>query len=871
MTIFLIGIVITSLIRIKPQRNKVNYLSRDVILCVSGIFALIFFCFNFVNSLPQDNFSSIDSPLVWLFEYTGPLLLSPIFFFGGFSFFEWHKNNDNVKNQHHRFNILLKLYLAFFVSWLLYVSVSLYFRFDYSVKTYLLSIFGIESVGNLNLIFLVLFLLLLVSVLSLKFCGKDKKVSAIIHIFAIPTLALIFNRIGILDAWLSCALFSYLFGVLFSLIKNKFDLILSKKRYVALIICFASLLTLFLVLFLNKYISLWAVKVFFSLLSSFCLCLFIVVFLFFFQVKNKILHFFGSYSFWVCMFCNLPIFISSKYKNFSNNIYVFFVISFISVIILSFLIGKAFSYSWNIIFEKKGNVGESTNIRVGIVISYIALAVSIVGSFVVTPILLENLGDSQYGLRSFATSITSWLTIVSSALTASYLRFVNQETKVGGVGEGKVNSVYLKVLSLISAIIIVLTIVGVGLCFIFNFHLSNYSDSENKIILTIILISGFNLAINIFVSIFSHYLTYRKEFIFIRGLALIVSLLTYALELVFVFLTKSVISLAIVAAALSLLSGLVSSFYALKIKKMNISKTSREENNRLIKAIVIFSSFILLNAIVDQINKEVDITILGIMRDATLVTDYTISRYFVSYMTALSVAISGTYAPKVHEYIKNNDKIGLNKLFLRVSKIQLIIMILIVGGFASCGKSFMLIWLGQDKLYYYYYMLVFLLLNIIPLSCNLCIEVQRALNKHKFRAILYIALALINVGISVLLIFLLPYNMAVWGAIAGTVFSVTIGNIIILNIYNQKVIGLNMLKYFLFVLKYLVVGAISFSGPYFLNTYLFGVINPGLNFVICGLLFTLTYFLILAVVDRRDFLPFAKKIISKIKNKSNEQ
>ena len=68
---------------------------------------------------------------------------------------------------------------------------------------------------------------------------------------------------------------------------------------------------------------------------------------------------------------------------------------------------------------------------------------------------------------------------------------------------------------------------------------------------------------------------------------------------------------------------------------------------------------------------------------------------------------------------------------------------------------------------------------------------QRALNKHQFRSIIYLVIAISNVGISIPL-------AGKWGAIGaamGTALSLLIGNGLIMNIFYHKVLHINM-KYF---------------------------------------------------------------------------
>ena len=68
---------------------------------------------------------------------------------------------------------------------------------------------------------------------------------------------------------------------------------------------------------------------------------------------------------------------------------------------------------------------------------------------------------------------------------------------------------------------------------------------------------------------------------------------------------------------------------------------------------------------------------------------------------------------------------------------------------------------------------------------------QRALNKHQFRSIIYLMISIVNVGISI------PLAVR-WGAVGaamGTAFSLLIGNGLIMNVFYHKVLHINM-KYF---------------------------------------------------------------------------
>ena len=80
---------------------------------------------------------------------------------------------------------------------------------------------------------------------------------------------------------------------------------------------------------------------------------------------------------------------------------------------------------------------------------------------------------------------------------------------------------------------------------------------------------------------------------------------------------------------------------------------------------------------------------------------------------------------------------------------------------------------------------------MIPLIQNTGIEIQRAVNKHQFRSIIYLAMAVVNTLISIPLASM--YGPV--GAALGTAISLLFANGLVMNIYYQRAMGLDMLSF----------------------------------------------------------------------------
>ena len=118
------------------------------------------------------------------------------------------------------------------------------------------------------------------------------------------------------------------------------------------------------------------------------------------------------------------------------------------------------------------------------------------------------------------------------------------------------------------------------------------------------------------------------------------------------------------------------------------------------------------------------------------------------------------------------------------------------------------------------------------------IEIQRAQNKHKFRSIAYLFMAIINLVLSIYLINL----YGVIGAVVGTAISLVLANGIVMNIYYHKKCNINVFKFWKEILKILtaMIVPIAFGIVISLFIDLYSITNLILFIVIYTILYSIS-------------------------------
>ena len=507
---------------------------------------------------------------------------------------------------------------------------------------------------------------------------------------------------------------------------------------------------------------------------------------------------------------------------------------------------------------------DSLNIRLGVILSYVGMFVSIIGSLIVSNRILNYIGDYNYGLYSFVNSITMWLTVVSSALTASYLRFSTMELKSSG-NVKKTNTIYLKMLGMIGFLVIFFGILIILTLFFSNINLGKYNWEDSKLMYFLFLISIFNIGISMPCNIFSLYINFKKEFIFGKIIAIVISILTFFGNFLIAFLFRSVILLSLFSIVITLINLCFNFVFSRKKLGISFGKAALRENKTLLNSIVVFSGILLLNSIVDQVNTNVDKTLLGIFSIPENVTIYQMGQQLAGYLTTMSVSVSGVFAPTIHELVLESKNDKIDSLFLKVSKIQIVILCCVVFGFLCAGKNFVIWWIGEKRVNSFYVCFALMLISLCPLTMNSSIEIQRARNKHLFRAITYIVLAILNILLSIIMLNILDDAYSIYACLLGTIVTTFLSHWILMNIYNKNKMGLSVGKYLINLFLYMFVGFISFVLCRVISShFIHAVESYFFKFVIESMVFAIIYFIFIVLFNHRIILASIKdKILKK--------
>lgn len=452
-------------------------------------------------------------------------------------------------------------------------------------------------------------------------------------------------------------------------------------------------------------------------------------------------------------------------------------------------------------------IKKRNELRSGVYLSYLNLAISSVIPFVYTPVMLRILGQAEYGLYSLSNSVVGYLSLLSFGFGGTVVRYLAKYRAEEKSDE--VEKTYGFFLILYGILAVVVMIGGVLLSRnvegIFDKGLLPNEISKMKIL---VLIMAFNMAMSFPISVFSSVAIAHERYFFRKIMDIVSTVAAPLANLIALYLGYASVGIALAGTVVQLLMAPVSMMYCTRVLKVKpkfvrISKT-------LVREMLGFSVFVFIGSLVDMLFWATDKVILGMLASSTAVAIYNVGGTFNNMVMSVSTSISSVFTPRITGMVVTNQaKDDLSALMIRIGRIQFYIVALVVSGFTVFGKTFINLWAGVEYKDAYWITIMTLFPMCIPLIQNIAKSIVIAQNKHQFRSIVYLIIAIINVISTYIVV---PYT-GIIGAAFCSCISYLVGQGLIMNIYYYKITGLDIPLFWKNILKLSIIpGAIMMLG-----------------------------------------------------------
>lgn len=444
------------------------------------------------------------------------------------------------------------------------------------------------------------------------------------------------------------------------------------------------------------------------------------------------------------------------------------------------------------VFGRKGVKDLQINqIKAGAILSYLSMGLSTVISLVYTPIMIQRLGDSEFGVYQTVLPIISYLNMLTFGLGSAYIRYYSRsKADDDRKAMAKLNGMFLVTYLVLGALVLAI-----------GFLLANHGDiifgkklTAEEIALgeKLLRIMTVNAALTFPISVFESHVTIHEQYVFQKVVALGRQVLNPLIMIPLLILGYRSVTLTVMSLAFTVLSGILNVSFCLIKLKMRFS--FRRYDFGLMREMVGFTAFVFIGIVVDNVNWSIDRLLLAWIHGTTAVTIYTVAGQLNVYYQSFATAISNLLIPRVNRIVAEGRPIReLDRLFIRVGRLQFILLGCIFWGFVAVGRSFVVLWGGDDKFAIDY--AVTLVLFGATLWANIQMlgyDILRAKNMHKFSSLVSLAIAVGNIVVSIPLCM----KWGVLGAAIGTALATGVG-MLVLNRYYRRHVGLDISRFWL--------------------------------------------------------------------------
>ena len=464
----------------------------------------------------------------------------------------------------------------------------------------------------------------------------------------------------------------------------------------------------------------------------------------------------------------------------------------------------------------------------GVLIGYINIVLSMCANIFLTPLLISSLSDECYSIYKVMQAFAGPLIMLNLGIATIVTRCIAKyRSKEGGDIREKENT--LALCMLISTVMAVVVLIA-GLimrALIPKIYGQNYSPELISLAQEMFLTLIITTALNILMDTLKGCVLGNERFLFSSAMQSFQYVVRFGAIWIVVQLGYGALAVTRVDLIVTILIALAYLVYVKLVlhEKVHLYCFDKKE----LAAIASFSLAILLQAIINQVNNNVDTIILGAyVAEKEMITMYASALSIYSIYNSIVSVFSGVYLPKTTKMIeKNSTGEELTDFVIVPGRIQAIIVMAVLCGFTLFGKNFITVWIGEQYINASYITLMLLIPVSVPLVQNICLCILDAQLKRLFRSVTLFIMAVLNVLFTLIFVRFWSY----WGAAIGTVLSLTIGHIIIMNIYYQKVIHLNVFRMFREMFRGTAPAALLSSAvcvPFALlmpNTWLFFIVK----------------------------------------------
>ena len=430
--------------------------------------------------------------------------------------------------------------------------------------------------------------------------------------------------------------------------------------------------------------------------------------------------------------------------------------------------------------------------KTGVILSYVMMAFEVLSTLLITPFLIRTLGQAEYGVYKLSASITAYLLLLDLGIGNAVIRYV---AKYRANNETEKQQNFFGIAIVFYTVIALLAVAG-GMVLLWLFPTmfsKGLSPEEIKLGQKLLLITIANTAFTMGTTVYGNIIIAYEKFGVSKGfsiLQIILRMLLTVLVLKADMGSFGVVTVNFLMTILCRLAYIAYVFFGLKLRPK-----FKGANLGIAKEVWVYSIWILLQMVATQINSSMDQILLGslVVASTTMIAIYSVGTQIVQYFNSIGSSFTGVLMPGVVKMVEQGaSSDSICQEMVRIGRIILIVLGIIWGGFLALGRQFIELWAGSENASAYIVAMLLLSVHLFILVESIGVQILWAKNEQIEMSLLKLGIVCTNIILSV---FLIKWNPLI-GATIGTVISLLLGDVLVMNVLFRRKLKISLRTYY---------------------------------------------------------------------------
>ncbi|MBV7377953.1 lipopolysaccharide biosynthesis protein [Maritimibacter dapengensis] len=422
----------------------------------------------------------------------------------------------------------------------------------------------------------------------------------------------------------------------------------------------------------------------------------------------------------------------------------------------------------------------------GTLLAYALIVVRIVVTLFYTPILVGELGQAAYGLFALVGALAAYLYVLDFGINDSVLRFFvahGDRRDVRDAFLARMLVLYLGIAGLVALAL------GGMVALIGPVFARSIAPDQIETLRIMMVLTGIGAVALVAGNPVAALLSASERFVFLRGLEMAGVIGAALLNTWFLFQGFGAVAVVAVLTSTMLLQVLARVVYAVVV--LGVRPGSPRPDRAELGRVARYAAPIFVSMLAEVVFWRLDAAIIAALIGAAPVAIYAIGVTFKTYFMSFATAMSRAITPEIVRRVDAGAGAAeITDLMVRISRLQALVLFLILGALIVFGLRFITLWLGPGYEQSYIVMLLVLGPYALELTGNARNIVLQVSGLYWRKSAITIAMALLNVPLTILLIG--PFGVI--GAAASTSVAILVNYLLIARLL-QSALGLDMARY----------------------------------------------------------------------------